>query len=154
MDLFSYLFGSILVISKSDLIISIVLSVIVILTIVLFYNTLFAITYDEEFAKTMGIGTRNYNYLISILTSITIVLGIRVVGTMLVSSMIIFPTITALQLSKGFKLTIFISVLISVLSVVLGVFTSYIYDLPTGATVVLLNAAWFIIMFGIKKIAF
>lgn len=153
-DLFSYLFGSILVISKSDLIISIALSIIVISVIILFYNTLFAITYDEEFAKTMGIGTRNYNYLISILTSITIVLGIRVVGTMLVSSMIIFPTITALQLSKGFKLTIFISVLISVLSVVLGVFTSYIYDLPTGATVVLLNAAWFIIMFGIKKIAF
>jgi zinc transport system permease protein len=151
-DLFSYLFGSILVISKLDLTLSIILSIVVIIMIFLFYNSLFAITYDEEFAKTIGIDTRKLNYLISILTSITIVLGIRVVGTMLISSMIIFPTITALQLSRGFKATIIMSVCISVSSVILGVFTSYVYNLPTGATIVLINSVWFIIMFGVKKL--
>ena len=151
-DLFSYLFGSILVISKLDLTLSIILSIVVIIMIFLFYISLFAITYDEEFAKTIGIDTRKLNYLISILTSITILLGIRVCGTMLISSMIIFPTITALQLSRGFKATIIMSVCISVSSVILGVFTSYVYNLPTGATIVLINSVWFIIMFGVKKL--
>ena len=151
-DLFSYLFGSILVISNLDVIFSVILSIVVILTILFFYNTLFAITYDEEFAKVIGLNVKHMNYLISVLTSITIVLGIRVVGTMLISSMIIFPTITALQISKSFKNTILISLVVSVLSVVLGVFLSFIFNFPTGATIVILNAICFIICLCMKKI--
>lgn len=151
-DLFSYLFGSILVISNIDVILSVALSIIVIIMIVVFYNDLFAITYDEEFTKVIGLNNKLMNYLISILTSITIVLGIRVVGTMLISSMIIFPTVTALQVSKGFKSTIIISTAVSVSSVILGVFISYIMNFPTGATIVILNGFYFIIFFSIKKV--
>jgi zinc transport system permease protein len=151
-DLFSYLFGSILVISNLDVIFSVTLSIVVILTILFFYSSLFAITYDEEFAKVIGLNVKHMNYLISVLTSITIVLGIRVVGTMLISSMIIFPTITALQISKSFKNTILISLVVSILSVILGVFLSFIFNFPTGATIVILNAICFIICLCMKKI--
>lgn len=150
-DLFSYLFGSILVISNLDVILSVILSIVVIFMILFFYNNLFAITYDEEFASIMGLKTKNMNYLISILTSITIVLGIRVVGTMLISSMIIFPTVTALQVAKGFKSTILISSIISVICVIIGIFLSYIFNLPTGATIVILNSIFFIFIFSFKK---
>ncbi len=151
-DLFSYLFGSILVISNLDVILSLVLSVLVIVMIASFYDHLFAITYDEEFSKVIGVKTRAMNYLISVLTSVTIVLGIRVVGTMLISSMIVFPTVTALQISKGFRGTILISAGVSVCCVVFGVFLSYIWNLPTGATIVMLNAVCFTFFFGIKKL--
>lgn len=151
-DLFSYLFGSILVISDLDVIMSIILSIAVIVTIIYFYKNLFAITYDEEFAKVRGIDVKKMNYLLSILTSITIVLGIRVVGTMLISSMIIFPTITSLQVSKSFKGTIGISLFISITSVILGVFFSFAYNLPTGATIVMINSIYFLMFLGIKTL--
>ena len=151
-DLFSYLFGSILVISKLDVVLSIILSILVIVLILVFYNSLFAITYDEEFAKVIGLNSKGMNYLISVLTSITVVLGIRVVGTMLISSMIIFPTVTALQVSKGFKDTIFLSSIISVISVILGTFISYIMNFPTGATIVIINSVFFGIFFLVKKL--
>ena len=151
-DLFSYLFGSILVISDSDVIISVIFSIMVIVCVVFFYNNLFAITYDEEFARVSGLNTRAMNYLLSVLISITIVLGIRVVGTMLISSMIIFPTVTALQVSRGFKSTILISLLISLACVVAGVFASFIFNLPTGASIVMLNAFAFVIFFAARKL--
>lgn len=151
-DLFSYLFGSILVIGDMDVILSVILSAVVIIVIVFFYNDLFAVTYDEEFSRVIGLRTRTMNYLISILTSITIVLGIRVVGTMLISSMIIFPTVTALQLSKGFKSTILVSSIVSVSCVVIGVFASFVFNLPTGATIVGLNSVCFAVFFVIKKL--
>ena len=151
-DLFSYLFGSILVIGNLDVIMSVILSAVVILLIIFFYNDLFAITYDEEFAGVIGLNTRAMNYLISILTSITIVLGIRVVGTMLISSMVIFPTVTALQVAKSFKSTILISTVVSVSCVISGVFLSFVLNLPTGATIVMLNAVCFVVFFSLKKL--
>ena len=151
-DLMSYLFGSILVISNTDLIISAVLSAMVIFTVLFFYNSLFAITYDEEFSRVIGLNTRTMNYLISALTSITITLGIRVVGTMLISSLVIFPTVTALQVSKGFKGTILISSIVSISCVILGVFASFVFNLPTGAAIVMLNAICFGVFFSIKRL--
>jgi ABC-type Mn2+/Zn2+ transport system permease subunit len=152
-DLFSYLFGSILVISDIDVYLSVILSMIVLFTTIFFYQDLFAITYDDEFAKVSGVKVKRMNYLISLLTSVTIVLGIRVVGTMLISSMIVFPTVSALQLSKGFKATIYLSSIVAVSSVILGVFLSFVLDLPTGATIVMLNGVFFVIFFTIKKIS-
>lgn len=151
-DLFSYLFGSILVIGNTEVVLSVVLSVVVIAVIFYFYNNLFAITYDEEFAKVIGLNTKAFNYLISVLTSITIVLGIRVVGTMLISSLIIFPTVTALQVARGFKSTILVSAVVSVLCVIIGVFLSFILNLPTGATIVMLNAICFALFFLVRKL--
>ena len=151
-DLFSYLFGSILTISNSDIIVSILLSACVVAVVFIFYNSLLAVIYDEDFASIAGIKTKYINYLIVILTAVTITIGIRIVGTMLISSMIIFPSVSALQLDRSFKQTILISVLISVFSVICGVFLSYILNMPTGAVIVLLNALIFICIFLIKRI--
>lgn len=151
-DLFSYLFGSILIINKIDVILSIILSILVIVLVLLFYNDLFAVTYDREFAQTVGLKPKRLNYLLAILTSITVVLGIRLVGIMLISSMILFPTVSAFQVSRGFKDTIIISTGISVLSVVIGTFTSYIFNLPTGATIVIVNGVFFLGLYGVKKL--
>jgi zinc transport system permease protein len=150
-DLFSYLFGSILTIRNSDIVVSIMLSVFVVLIVVIYYNSLLAVIYDEDFANIAGIKTKYINYLIVILTAVTITIGIRIVGTMLISSMIIFPPVSALQLGRSFKQTIFISVLISVFCVICGVFLSYIINIPTGAVIVLLNAVIFIFIFLLKR---
>lgn len=151
-DLFSYLFGSILIISDVDVIITAILAVLVIGIIFIFYNSFFAITFDEEFSSVIGLKTKTMNYIISILTSMTIVIGIRIVGTMLISSLVIFPTITALQISKGFKSTMIISAAIALFSVVVGIFVSFIFDLPSGATIVLINAVCFAGSFGFKRL--
>ena len=151
-DLFSYLFGSILAIKESDMYFSFLLAFVVIALIIFFYNDLFAVTHDEEFASVIGIKTKRMNYLIATLTSITIVLGIRVVGTLLISSMIIFPTVTALQVSRSFKSTIIISSIIAIISVTVGVIASYIFNFPSGATIVMVNTIMFIIFLAAKKI--
>lgn len=150
-DLFSYLFGSILVISDLDVYLSVSLSGIILGTVLYFYNAFFALTYDESFAQVIGVKTQFFNYLIAVLTSITIVLGIRVVGTMLISSLIVFPTVTALQVSKGFKTTMLISAITSVFCVITGVYSSFILNLPTGATIVILNGFCFLSAFGYRK---
>ncbi len=107
-DLFSYLFGSLLVISNMDLFLSLTLALTVVISVILLYPKLFAITFDEEYAQILGINIKHMNYLLSILTAVTIALGIRIVGTMLISSMIIFPAITALQVTNSFKSTLFL----------------------------------------------
>ena len=148
-DLSSYLFGSILIISQSDVYLSMLLTVLIVTLVVVFYQDLFAMTYDLDYAKVSGRKTKRLNQLISILTAITIVLGIRVVGTMLISSLIIFPTVTALRLSKGFKSTIIWAVTISVFSVMSGILLSVVLDFPTGSSIVLINALLFaLVSFG------
>ncbi len=151
-DLFSFLFGSILLISQSDVWLSLILATVVIVTVIYFYNDLFAITHDESFASVMGINTKRMNSLIAVLTAVTIVLGIRVVGTMLISSMIIFPTVTALQISKSFKTTILISAFVSVAAVLIGVIGSFVLNLPSGASIVMVNAMFFLIALFLKRI--
>ncbi len=151
-DLFSYLFGSILVIGQSDVIFSIILSITVIGVILFYFQDLFALTYDEEYAVVMGKKPKKLSRILAVLTSITIVLGIRVVGTMLISSLIIFPTVTALQLNRGFKQTIALAIIISISAVVLGIFASFAFNFPTGSTIVLVNSAFFAISFLIRVI--
>lgn len=153
-NLSSYLFGSILFVTNFDVIMAIILSIVVVTTVLFLYNSLFALTYDEEFSKVLGLNTKFLNYFISVLTSLTIVLGIRVVGTMLISSLIIFPTVTALQISKGFKSTIQISLIVSILSVLIGVIGSIIINAPTGATIVIVNTSFFTLFYLRKKLGF
>lgn len=143
-DLYSYLFGSILSINNYEVIMSLVLSIIVIIAIILYYHDLFASIYDEDFAKVSGIKTKFMNYFLSILTSITVVLGIRVVGTMLVSSLIIFPASSALQISKSFKRTLLIAAFFGTTSVIFGIFASYIIDIPASSAIVFINTLYFI----------
>lgn len=142
-DLSSYLFGSILIIAQSDVYLSLVLTVLIVSLVLVFYQDLFAMTYDLDYAKVSGRKTKRLNQLLSILTAITIVLGIRVVGTMLISSLIIFPTVSALRLSKGFKSTIIWAVIIAIISVMSGILISVTLDFPTGSSIVLINAFLF-----------
>ena len=142
-DLSSYLFGSILIIAQSDVYLSLVLTVLIVSLVLVFYQDLFAMTYDLDYAKVSGRKTKRLNQLLSILTAITIVLGIRVVGTMLISSLIIFPTVSALRLSKGFKSTIICAVIIAIISVMSGILISVTLDFPTGSSIVLINALLF-----------
>lgn len=151
-DLFSYLFGSILFISKGEMLTSLLLAISIVILVIIFYNDLFSITFDENFAKISGIKVKRINYLLSLFTSITIVLGIRIVGTLLISSLIVFPSVSALQISKGFKETLLFSVIFSVIAVVIGIILSYTLNLPTGALIVIVNGFIFILSLIVKKI--
>lgn len=150
-DLFSYLFGSLLVISKVDLILSVALTLGIVGVVIWLYPKWFALTYDEEYATIIGIPVKRMNYLMSILTAITIALGIRIVGTMLISSMIIFPAITALQITKSFKMTLVLASIVAVAGVVIGVLTSFVFNLPTGATIVAVNGLFFGLSYFYRK---
>ncbi len=150
-DLFSYLFGNILVISSGEVILSVALSVVVLLAVALFFNDLFVITFEEEYARTLGIRTHLINSGLVLCTALTVVLGIRVVGTLLVSSLIVFPAVTALQVASSFKAALLLASLSSVLSVWLGILISFLLDLPTGATIVLVNFLFFLSASGYAR---
>jgi len=150
-DLFSYLFGNILTISTAEVISSILLSLILILIIWFYYHELLSITFDEESAKVSGIKTKTINGILVLLTSMTVVLAMRVVGIMLISSLLILPPVTALQVARGFKMTIVIASVCGVISVISGIFLSLALDLPTGATIVILNFLFFIGSFVFGK---
>ena len=142
-DLFSYLFGNILSVSGAEVIFSVVLSLIVIGLIRLFYYDLLSITFDEEYARTSGINTRLINRVLILLTAVSVVLAVKVVGAVLVSSLLILPAATALQLSASFRSTIYYAAFFSILSVILGLLTSFIFNLPPGATIIMINFVFF-----------
>ena len=138
-DLMSYLFGSILAISPAETILSIILSLVIIVFVAVFYRRLFAMTFDEEFAKISGVKTGWLNAAIVMLTGLTVVISVRVVGTLLVSAFIVLPVVTAFGFSKSFKQTILLAPIFSVLAVLIGITYSYFADLPAGATIVMVN---------------
>ena len=142
-DLFSYLFGNILAISATEVASSIVLSIVLMFIIWFFYQELLAITFDEESAKASGVKTETINGILVMLTSLTVVLAMRVVGIMLISSLLILPPVMALQVARGFRMTIVIASVGGVASVILGIVLSLAVDLPTGATIVILNFLFF-----------
>ena len=151
-DLNSYLFGSILATSKEDAILAVILAVIIIVSFFIFYNKIFAVTFDDDFAKATGTPTNVYNMVIAVLTALTIVIGMRVMGTLLISALIIFPSLTSMRLFRNFKGVIISSVVISLFCFFTGMIVSFNFDTPTGATVVLVNLAMFIIFWIISKI--
>ncbi len=151
-DLFSYLFGNILAIKNSEVWLATALSIIILTLTYLFYWDLFTSTFDQEYATATGIKTNLINYLLVSLTSVTIILSIKVVGVMLVSALIIFPAVTALQLSHQFKRAVLLSGLIAVFSVVVGIIISFLLNLPSGATIVMLSAVLFLLALIYNKI--
>ncbi|MDR2743193.1 MAG: metal ABC transporter permease [Treponema sp.] len=150
-DVCNYLFGSILAMSKNDVTLSVILSVTVLTLFVLCYNRIFAVTFDENFARATGTKTGLYTMLIAFLTAITIVLGMRMMGAMLISSLIIFPALTSMRICKRFKTVTVSSALVSVTCFFTGVVISYLYAAPTGATVVICNILAFFIFWGIAR---
>lgn len=143
-DINNYLFGSILSISEGDLIMAIVFSIVVILLFLICYNKIFALTFDEDFAKAVGIKTDLYNVIFAILCSVVVVLGMRLMGALLISSLIIFPTMSAMQVSKTFKKVVIFSTVISLICFVCGMVISYNFATPTGSTIVLVNVLVFL----------
>ena len=151
-DVCNYMFGSILAMSKSDVYLSIVLSITVLVLFVFFYHKIFAITFDESFAKAGGVKTGTYNMLIALLTALTIVLGMRMMGAMLISSLIIFPALSAMRVFKRFKTVTVCSAIIAVTCFFVGIVISYLYATPAGASVVLMNILTFLIFWAISCI--
>ena len=151
-DLFSYLFGNILAISATEVILSVALSFVVLTVIYFFYWDLFSATFDEEYAKTTGIKTNFINTLLTLLTAVTVVLSVKMVGIMLVSALLILPAVTALQFAKGFKTAMIMAGFVSLISVLLGISFSFLLDLPTGATIVMINILFFSLALFYKKI--
>ncbi len=144
-DVNGYMFGSILAMSSTDVIISIVLSAAVLVLYFVFYNKIFAVTFDESFAAATGTRTGMYNTLIALLTAITVVIGMRIMGAMLISSLVIFPALTAMRVCNTFRKVVVTSAVISVVCFFAGLFISFVFSMPAGASVVAVNAVMFAI---------
>ena len=142
-DVSSYMFGSILAMSRQDVILAGVLSVVVLCLFIFCYHKIFAVTFDESFAKATGVRVKIYNVLIAALTAVTIVLGMRMMGAMLISSLIIFPALTAMEIFKSFRSVVVCSGILSVLCFCGGMIVSYGLSVPAGASIVLVNLAVF-----------
>lgn len=138
-DVNSYLFGSILAINEHDLILCLILGIIIIFVFLIFRRQIFAITFDESFARAIGVKVDLYNAILAILCSLVIVIGMRMLGALLISSLIIFPCLSALYLSKNFRQNTIIATTISVFCFIVGLTFSYILNTPTGATIVIAN---------------
>lgn len=151
-DVYNYMFGSILAMNEDDVTLSVALSIAVLILFLLFYHKIFAVTFDESFAKATGTKVGLYNMLIAILTAVTIVLGMRMMGSLLISALIIFPAISSMQLCKTFRHVIWCSALISVFCFLAGMVVSFIYAAPAGASVVVVNIVVLTVFTVIKKI--
>ncbi len=150
-DLFNYLFGSLVTVKQIDIYIIGILGAIVVLCLIAFYKELVYVSFDEEAAEVSGIPTQFINVLLIILTALTVSLAIPIVGILLISALIVVPVVTALQLKKSFKQTILYAECFSLFSVIAGIFVSYYLNLSTGGTIVLLTIGLFSLVFVMKK---
>ncbi len=151
-DLFSYLFGNILAISREELLVTAILSVTVLLVIAMFYHDLLAITFDEELAAVSGIKVERINTVLVFMTALTVVLAMKVVGIMLISALLILPAASALQLARGFRTAMLLAVVLGVVSVAGGIFVSFLLNLPTGATIIFIGFMFFAASFLVRKL--
>lgn len=144
-DINNYLFGSILALDDFDVVAGVIFSLVVIVSFIVKYHEIFVMTFDENFAKSIGLKTERLNTIFAILCAVVVVLGMRLVGALLISSLIIFPTVTAMQIVKSFKAVVFSSVVVSVFCMVMGIIFSYFVATPTGATIVIFNVMAFLL---------
>jgi zinc transport system permease protein len=150
-DLLSYLFGNILSITTQEVGIAFVLFCVVLLLLSLFFNDLFAIAFNEELAHVSGIRTTTINSVLVLLTALSVVLAMKLVGIMLISSLLILPAVSALQLARSFKACVALAALQGGCSVVAGIFLSFAANLPTSAMIVLLNLLFFSLAFLVRR---
>lgn len=151
-DLFSYLFGSILAISTTELLVAAGLFVAVLGLLWLYYHELVALTFNEELAMVSGIRVRFLNSLLAALTALTVVLAMKLVGVMLISALLILPASAALQVARGFRMTVVLAVLIALLAVIGGIVLSFLFNLPSGATIILLAFGQFCLCFLFRQL--
>lgn len=137
-DLFSYLFGSVSAVGRSDLWVITIISVIVVFTVIILYKELFLLSFDEEHAKTSGIPAKVIHFIFIVLVALVIAISMRIVGVLLVSALMTLPVAAALKMAKSFKQTIIMSILFGEIAVVGGLFTAYYLNLAPGGTIVVL----------------
>ena len=150
-DVSHYMFGSILAMSKSDVILSVVLSVIVILAFIFLYNRIFSVTFDENFARATGVNASVYNMIFAVLTAVTVVLGMMMMGSLLISSLIVIPTLTAMRICNSFKGVVLASGAVSVASFLIGMMISLLFNTAPGASVVIVNVCFFMLFSMIER---
>ncbi|NLC65229.1 MAG: metal ABC transporter permease [Erysipelothrix sp.] len=151
-DISSYMFGSILGVNQRDMWVAVLLGTIVLIGFILMYNRIFSLTFDESFAKAVGQKTERFHSILAILTAIVVVLGMRLMGALLISGLIIFPTMSASRLFKSFKLVTISAGIMGVMNYIIGLILAANFNLPTGASVILVNLfvlifAWIINLF-------
>ena len=151
-DSYNYMFGSILAIDVFDVVLSVIITVLSVGTYIVFYNRLFLVTFDEKYAKTSGIRVSLYQFMIALITALVVVVGMRMMGTLLISSLIVFPAIIAKKLTNSYKELVISSVIISVICFTIGIFTSYFLNLPTGAGIVVIYIILYFLTFLTSKI--
>ena len=151
-DVDNYMFGSILAMRQEDVVLSVLLSIAVLVLFVLFYHKLFAVTFDESFSRATGLKVDRYNTLLSILTALTIVLGMRMMGAMLISSLVIFPALTAMRLFRSFRGVVVCAAVTSVLCFCAGLTASFALSTPVGASVVCANLMLFLLACLVQKL--
>ena len=151
-DVFNYMFGSILALDTGDVWISIFLSAAVLVIYVIFYHRIFSVTFDESFASASGVPSGFYNTLIALLTAVTVVVSMRLMGALLISSLIIFPPITAMRLCRSYRSVVIGSALISIVCFILGITSSFCFGTPAGASVVCANIIVFVLFVVIDRI--
>ena len=150
-DLFSYLFGDILTISNQDLILIVLLTIGVVMFTMVFYRELMQLTFDEQGARLAGIPVGLFDLVFNVMTALAVVVSIKIVGSLLVSSLLILPAASALQLSYSFRSTMAYSGLIGVFCVIFGLFASFFYDIATGGAIVLINIVLFVLFIALRK---
>ena len=151
-DVNNYMFGSILSLSSADLRLSLILSAAVLALFVLCYPRIFAVTFDETFSRATGVHTQAYNMLLAVLTAVTIVLGMRMMGALLISSLIIFPALTAMRVFGTFRSVTICAAVVSVVNFLLGMVLSYVLETPSGASVVVVDLVVFLLFCGVQRI--
>lgn len=151
-DVDSYMFGSILSLTNDDVILTAICTALVLVLFLVFYHRIFAVTFDESFSKATGIKVGFYNTLIAVLTSVIIVVGMRLMGALLISSLMIFPSLTSMRVFGSYRAVTISSVIISVVCFVAGLVITFCFPLPTGATIVVINLFVFTVFSAIGAI--
>jgi len=151
-DLFGYLFGDILAVTRGETIAAVGVSLAVLTVTAVLYRDLLAVSFDPDNARVLGVHPARVEIALLLAAAVTVALGIKVVGTLLVSSLIVFPAVTALQVARGFRTALLWSAAQAVVSVAFGVLAAYVFDLPAGATIVMVNLAIFLLTFGLARV--
>ena len=153
-DVCSTLFGStsILTLSTLDVWLCVGLTIVVLIYFIFFHNKIFAITFDESFAKSTGVKTAVYNNIMAVIVGVIIVLAMKLVGSLLISALIVFPALSAIRLFKSYKMVIIFASIVSVINSILGILISMLWGTPVGATIVVINIFVYIICWLVEII--
>lgn len=148
----AYMFGSILAVSKTDMYLCVVLGIFVLLSVFILNKRMFAISFDEDFSRACGVNVELQNSISAVFTALTVVLGMRLMGSLLISSLVIFPGLAAMRVCKSYKEVLLVAAIIAVVCFFIGIVCSYVLSVPAGATVVFVDAIAYAVCFVVGKV--